>query len=137
MSMDRPQVRAISVAALEALKQIEERYGVKATYKGGNYDDNSCVLKFEFANVNEDGTAFNREMTDLKRVLPNLEWTEDDINAVYQDPLVMQNEPFMIVGYNTRARKNSIILERLLDKKRYSINHNAVNRLVQGRKVGV
>jgi len=44
------------------LKDVEAKFGVKASYKGGNYGDSNCQLKFEFAEVADDGTD---TLTDL------------------------------------------------------------------------
>jgi hypothetical protein len=116
---DRPVERATcrliedeSVKALQAL--LGDRLGVKVSFKGGQIGPGSCVLKFEFAEVNKDGSVETREATEYKLCAKLYGLPVDGLGRVFG----FRGRNYKVVGLKPRG-KYSILAERLPDGKRF------------------
>lgn len=122
--MNRQKCGQIGDAAEKALQQIAEEFGVQITRKGGNYSDGSATIKFEFAEIGEDGTAKTREAEDFAMYANRYGLEASDLGRDFTS----RGDTFTISGCAPRARKMPILATRKADGKRYKFNHHDVKR---------
>ena len=113
--MDRSKCKLIEDEALDALKVlIEEKFGVKVSFKGGRFDNGMAQLKFEFAEVKADGSVSSQEAEDYKRLASLCGLPADGMGKEF----VFRGSSYKVVGMKPRS-KYSILAERQPDGKRF------------------
>lgn len=109
--MDRSRCKTLTDAVLNALKGVEEEFNVKVSYRGGNYGSSNCQLKFEFAEVGEDGEVKTRAAEAWKlAVLDGL--PEGGLGSLFS----FRGRLYKVTGYKPGCKYN-ITAERQPDKR--------------------
>jgi hypothetical protein len=106
--MDKQKCNAIAAAAKKALEAVATEFNLTVTDKGGNFDLGSTLLKFEFAELGEDGVAQTREATDFTMFAQQYNLEPTDLGKEF----VSGTERYTIVGLKRRARKMPILATR-------------------------
>ena len=102
-----------------AMKALEEKYGVTVEMKNISYTQDSFTTKIEVVNESD-----NREQTDFERnvvCFKNYGLTKNDYKKVFK----IKGEKFYLVGINPRARKYPFILRNEKGDE-YSFTANAL-----------
>ena len=105
--IDRDACCLIERAIQENLADWAARQGLVLQNKGGNYTDQSAVLKIEFAVKNSDGEAETRETVDFKLRARQFGMLPSDLGRSFVSP--GDGTRYTIVGLNPRAYAYPII----------------------------
>lgn len=110
--MDRQKCKLITEAVEEAIRAagIEEKFGVKASYGGGNYSPASTILKFKFEELASDGS--NKAAQEDWKLAVLMGMPEDGLGKEF----AFRGQRFKVVGFKSRAKYN-VCAERLPDGK--------------------
>ena len=123
MSLSKTKVDKISKDIIAALKEVEKKHNIKIEMNGGTFTDESMNMKLKIKTKNSSGKInhfsefeenFNFWVEHLENVLPS------DLHK----PFKYNNESFVIVGYNRKARKYPFVIQSLKDFK----NNNSTAR---------
>jgi len=112
--MDRQKCKLVTEASVNALKGLEEKFGVKITSKGGRYDNGMAQLKFEFAEVKADGSVSTEASEAYRQLAKFYDLPEDGLGKVFQ----FRRRQYKVVGLKPRS-KCSILAERLPDGRMF------------------
>jgi len=128
---DRAVCMNIGKAVTDALKPLEDKFGISFNRKGGSFSDTSYTMKIEMAVVAADGTVLSREAEDFKRYcqLYNLEAEDLGKTFVADDGYIWR-----VKGLNSRSRKYPILAERIKDGKTFKLGQRMVQKGL-GRKL--
>ena len=101
---DKNNLQELRVEMDNALQAISNKYGI--TIKAGNasYSGNECTFKVKLNTKDTDGTVITKEAKDFDRHkgLHGL----GHLNV--GDKITIQGSPYILTGFNTRARKAPI-----------------------------
>jgi hypothetical protein len=114
IKIDRDLLRAFTAEAEKALAEIAGRFGIKATYKGGNFatDGSNATLKFEIAAPDATTGGFaSREAQDFRRMAARYGFEPEDLGNAF----TVRGERYRITGLKTRRPKFPVSAERLSD----------------------
>lgn len=120
--MDRQTTKRLAEASTKALEAVAAEFGVRVKYKSGRYGSSTADLKFEFAEVSEDGTVQSRETEAFTRLAEVYGLHPNDLGRQFK---VRQNV-YRITGLNTRARKMPIQAERCSDGRGFKFPESVV-----------
>jgi hypothetical protein len=101
---DNRNLQALRVEMDNALQAISNKYGI--TIKAGNasYSDNECTFKVKCNTKDTDGTVITKEAKDFDR--------HKGLHGLWHlnvgDNITIQGSPYILTGFNTRARKAPI-----------------------------
>jgi hypothetical protein len=131
--MERDRVRQMGVAIDDALKaaDIEGRFDVKLTGARGSYGSTSVKFSVELSEVT-DGTVMTPAAVALGEWHSLIGFSENPLGKTFVDP--RQNKQYKIVGYNRRASRFPMEVERVTDGKRYKFPLDTVIRLTGLRR---
>lgn len=130
---DRPICRKLGEAMLEAIKKIEEEYGVHIERKSGSFTETSYTAKFEASVVAKDGTALTREAESFKTYCSMYNLEAEDLGRTFKDTTGTE---WQVTGINARSRKYPIVAKRVHDGKGFKLGERMVQKGL-GRKVSV
>ena len=103
-TFDNNNLKGLRVEMDLALKAIGDKYGI--TIKAGNasFSGNECTFKVKLNTTGADGTAITKEAKawDIYKGMHGL----DHLNI--GDTITIQGSPYILTGYNSRARKAPI-----------------------------
>jgi len=101
---DKSNLQVLRVEMDNALQAISNKYGI--TIKAGNasFSGNECTFKVKLNTTSTDGTAITKEAKawDIYKGMHGL----DHLNI--GDTITIQGSPYILTGYNSRARKAPI-----------------------------
>ena len=101
---NKANLQELRVEIDSALKYCEKKFGI--TIKAGNasFSGNECTFKVKLNTTGADGTAITKEAKawDIYKGMHGL----DHLNI--GDKITIQGTPYILTGYNSRARKAPI-----------------------------
>ena len=101
---DKTNLQALRVEMDSALQAISNKYGI--TIKAGNasFSGNECTFKVKLNTKGTDGTVITKEAKDFDRHKGLLGMDHLSVG----DTIYIQGSPYILTGFNTRARKAPI-----------------------------
>jgi len=128
---DRTVCMNIGKAVTDALKPLEDKFGISFNRKGGAFSDTSYTMKIEMAVVAADGTVLSREAENFKKycMMYNLEAEDLGKTFIADDGYIWK-----VTGLNSRSRKYPILAERAKDGKTFKLGLRMVQKGL-GRKL--
>ncbi len=128
MTIDRTNAKLIISEVISALKDIENKYNVKITQKGGaTYTPDMLNLKLEINTIKSDGTVYNNEAEVYKA---RAEWyglENIPVGSIFD----YNGNKYKVMGLKPRCKKQPVICQQLNDNTRkYKFSVNTVKRLV-------
>ena len=87
-----------------ALRTISNKYGITIKTGNASFSGNECTFKVKLNTTGADGTAITKEAKawDIYKGMHGL----DHLNI--GDTITIQGSPYILTGYNSRARKAPI-----------------------------
>ena len=110
--MNRQKTKLVMDAALSLLKPLEQQFGVKVNYKGGSFDNDLCRLKFEFAEVQKDGTVLSDDAKAYLELATLYGLPKDGLGKEFS----CSGKKYVVCGFRPRSRQ-SIVASRPDGKK--------------------
>tara|TARA_R110002073_G_scaffold212798_1_gene373099 strand:- start:220 stop:615 length:396 start_codon:yes stop_codon:yes gene_type:complete len=103
-NFDKANLQALRVEMDNALKGLEKKFGI--TIKAGNasYSGNECTFKVKCNTIGTDGTVITKESRDWDRHKGFHNLSHLNVG----DTITIQGSPYILSGFNTRARKAPI-----------------------------
>lgn len=103
-SFDKPSIKAIRVSINDAMKKVEEEYGIKISAGNASFSNNEVTFKLKANVIGDGGVVKTREAQawDFYASQHGLS------HLAVGDTVQLQGKTFTIAGYNTRARKSPI-----------------------------
>lgn len=119
---DRTNLKLIADDLKTALATVEEKYGIKFTYKGARFSPELATFKVEGATVSTDGTVASPERQDFLACchLWNLP------KEILDQAIVLGGETYTVTGLNTRSDKYPVTAKRVSDGKRFKLGADGV-----------
>lgn len=102
MIINKDNLQVFKKDLLNAIKDLEKKYGVTIEYDGTTYGDNSFRTSIKVTNVGEDGIP-----TETKQALNDLDWFREIYGKSFRDG----RHTFKVVGYEY-GKKYPIKCER-------------------------
>jgi hypothetical protein len=101
---DKTNLQTLRVEMDNALQAISNKYGI--TIKAGNasFSGNECTFKVKLNTKGTDGTVITKEAKDFDRY-KGLHGMD---HLSVGDTIYIQGSPYILTGFNTRARKAPI-----------------------------
>ena len=101
---DKTNLHVLRVEMDSALQAISNKYGI--TIKAGNasFSGNECTFKVKLNTKGTDGTVITKEAKDFDRY-KGLHGMD---HLSVGDTIYIQGSPYILTGFNTRARKAPI-----------------------------
>jgi len=101
---DKTNLQTLRVEMDSALQAISNKYGI--TIKAGNasFSGNECTFKVKLNTKGTDGTVITKEAKDFDRY-KGLHGMD---HLSVGDTIYIQGSPYILTGFNTRARKAPI-----------------------------
>ena len=101
---DKTNLQGLRVEMDKALQAISNKYGI--TIKAGNasFSGNECTFKVKLNTKGTDGTVITKEAKDFDRY-KGLHGMD---HLSVGDTIYIQGSPYILTGFNTRARKAPI-----------------------------
>lgn len=108
----------------KALEDIAEKNGIKIEAGKVNYGefDFKMTLNCVKQSNGESGIDGEREKFNIECVLYGFKEEHYDL------PFTLDNEEFVLTGFNRRAPKNNCHIKSLVDGKKYRLNDSVVKR---------
>lgn len=125
---NRQQYNTIAQAMLDALRPVEEQFGVRISRENGTYG-NGMSIRFQVARINADGVAQTRERIDFRKYAAQYGLEANMLDQEFD----FSGDTFRISGLNTRASKRPIIVESLRSQKSYSFPAADIARLLHSK----
>ena len=108
-SFDKPQIVQLRSSIDKALDRVAKEYGITISAGNCSFSGNEANFKLKLNTISEGGTVITKEMKawDLYANLTN--GPLDGLNHLKcGDSISIQGSPYILTGYNTRARKAPI-----------------------------
>tara|TARA_R110000782_G_scaffold37846_3_gene89248 strand:+ start:1102 stop:1500 length:399 start_codon:yes stop_codon:yes gene_type:complete len=104
-NFDKANLQALRVEMDNALKGLEKKFGI--TIKAGNasFSGNECTFKVKCNTIGTDGTVITKESRDWDR---HKGFHNGVSHLNVGDTITIQGSPYILSGFNTRARKAPI-----------------------------
>ena len=101
---DKTNLQSLRLEMDKALQAISNKYGI--TIKAGNasFSGNECTFKVKLNTKGTDGTVITKEAKDFDRY-KGLHGMD---HLSVGDTIYIQGSPYILTGFNTRARKAPI-----------------------------
>ena len=101
---DKTNLQVLRMEMDKALQAISNKYGI--TIKAGNasFSGNECTFKVKLNTKGTDGTVITKEAKDFDRY-KGLHGMD---HLSVGDTIYIQGSPYILTGFNTRARKAPI-----------------------------
>lgn len=98
----------VSKEIAESLSEIEEKYGVVITAKGGSYSHSAYTMKLEVATTSSDGEANTKEASDFKMYALAYGFKQEHLN----EEVIVNGSKVIIKGLKPRSHKYPVIGEK-------------------------
>ena len=108
-TFNKPQIVQLRNAIDKALDRVAKEYGITISAGNCSFSGNEANFKLKLNTIGEGGTVITKEMKawDLYANLAN--GPLDGLNHLKcGDTISIQGSPYILTGYNTRARKAPI-----------------------------
>ena len=112
---DKSNLQVLRMEMDKALQAISNKYGI--TVKAGNasYSGNECTFKVKLNTKATDGTVITKEMKAWGLYSNMANGPLDGLQHLsIGDKITIQGTPYILTGYNTRARKAPINFKDVL-----------------------
>lgn len=119
----RNDFREIAEAVLDAVRPLEETFGVRATLGRGTFGTTAGV-KIEFARVSKEGTAETKERQAFREYASIFGLTLDMLDRTFR----VGGDEYRITGLNPNARKMPVHAVMTRNGKTYTFTAAAVAR---------
>ena len=129
-SLDKPALRVLREKIEAALAPVAAELDLTFRMGGIRYTTENCTVKIEVATKGEGGEAKDKYAVAFTREAKWFDLDPADLGKVVH----AYGDTFTIVGLNTRARKNPVIIRRVKDGKTFKGRVADINRAL-GRKV--
>lgn len=123
MALTPDKLRAIREKVNEALKPVGEELGCRIQLGNCTYSDNEANFKMKVNPISDSGEIITKEYEDL---LSLSKMRGFDVEKEYP----LNAGKVKLVGYNTRARKWSFIVEKVENKERVRVSQEWFDRYV-------
>ena len=103
-TFDNNNLKGLRVEMDLALRAISNKYGITIKTGNASFSGNECTFKVKLNTTGADGTAITKEAKawDIYKGIHGL----DHLNI--GDKITIQGSPYILTGYNSRARKAPI-----------------------------
>ena len=103
-TFDNNNLKGLRVEMDLALRAISNKYGITIKTGNASFSGNECTFKVKLNTTGADGTAITKEAKawDIYKGMHGL----DHLNI--GDTITIQGSPYILTGYNSRARKAPI-----------------------------
>lgn len=128
---DKVICRKLGEAIIEAMKKIEDEYGVHFERKGGSFSETNYTLKLEASVVSQDGIVLSREAEEFKRYCQLYNLETEDLGRTFKDTTGTE---WKVVGLSSRSNKYPIMAKRIADGKNFKLGQRMVQQGL-GRKI--
>lgn len=91
MVIDKNTIKQFEADALEALKEVADKYNVKLEFGGGSYDANKFTSQLKVEKISASGMA-----ADTQKAYNELSWFRD----IYGKRFTSGRHTFKVVGYH-------------------------------------
>jgi len=128
MEMTQANFRAFDKAFQEAVKGLEETFGVTIKQGGGSYSSTSFTSKLTVTTTEKvDGK--DAEQVDFERLVSLYdEFTKDD----YLKVVTIQGGKYELYGFNPKAPKNACKIRRIKDGRKFKCPIQTVTKVPKG-----
>jgi len=101
---NKANLQDLRVEMDNALKSLEKKFGITIKTGNASFSGNECTFKVKLNTTGADGTAITKEAKawDIYKGMHGL----DHLNI--GDTITIQGSPYILTGYNSRARKAPI-----------------------------
>ena len=120
---DRSTCKDLSIAVIEALKEVGEKFGVQFKDKGGTFADKNFTMKIEAALVGKDGVVCDKASEDFKLYAHQFGLSAEDFMKVFTD---FSGRSFQIVGLKPQSWKNPILGKDMRSGKTFKFPAEAI-----------
>ena len=106
---DKSNLQVLRMEMDKALQAISNKYGI--TVKAGNasYSGNECTFKVKLNTKGSDGTVITKEAKSWDLYANMANGPLDGLSHLsVGDKITIQGSPYILTGFNTRARKAPI-----------------------------
>ena len=106
---DKSNLQVLRMEMYKALQAISNKYGI--TVKAGNasYSGNECTFKVKLNTKGSDGTVITKEAKSWDLYANMANGPLDGLSHLsVGDKITIQGSPYILTGFNTRARKAPI-----------------------------
>lgn len=97
MQIDKNLLTALRADINAALAAVGEKHNVQLLTGNARYSSDNATFKLEVNTIGDSGEAVSKELAALRAFYPDIE----------NKQVTLRGEQFTVVGYKTRARKNS------------------------------
>jgi len=114
MKMNQSNFRAFNKAFKDAVKELEETFGVEIKQSGGSYDENHFTATLTVTNTSTaSGKSVEQETFEQNASMYG--FNKEDYNMTFD----IRGEKFNLYGLNPRAPKNACKIRRVSDGKEF------------------
>lgn len=118
--MTKELIREIRDDVNAALAEVARKHGLAIHAGNASFDTNAATFKLVCSTVAEDGKAMTPEASAYQQVAGMFGWV-----PLFSTISIGRDE-YTVVGYNSRARKQPVIVER--NGKRFKVGESLVIR---------
>lgn len=130
-SFDPTICKSVSESVMEALKPLEESYGVTFQLGNGSYDSNSYKFRINCLKLSKDGEPICTEKEDFKKYCNLFGLEESDLGKTFK----CRNNIYKLYGLKPRNRKYPVLAKDVMNGKIYKFSAYNVKSFL-GRKNG-
>ncbi len=120
--VDREVCRRIREELNQAIAAVGEKFGMSAKSLHGTFSDNSFTVKVEFATLNSDGEAENKDAQNFRDYALLVGLNADMLFKTFE----FTGDTYKIVGMKPARTKNSIVVEKVSNGKHYAMSPDMV-----------
>ena len=113
--MERDKVRAIAAEVPVALTDLCRKQGVAIRYDGGSIGQGTCILKFEFSEVDSTGRAQTVDVENFRICAHRFGLKPEDLGRKF----TFRGHEYEVTGLRPAADKYPVLAKRLADGKVY------------------
>ena len=101
---NRANIKGLRNEIDEALDQVAKKYGITISAGNCTFSGNEANFKLKLNTIGEGGTVITRESQNWDFYKNRTQCTHLNVG----DKITIQGNPYILTGYNTRARKAPI-----------------------------
>ena len=109
-------VRTINAAIAEAIKPLEEQFGISFGAPSARYGENNMTVKIDVATVADDGSVLTKEAEDFKRCASMFGLKPEMLGRTFKRG---ELDEYEVTGLKPRSRKYPVLAKNLSNGKTY------------------